>query len=88
LLAQFRDFPSIPGSGEIIPGYVERIPGYPGTGIRPQAIDFTVTFGGRPAVLAAVDENPGYIFPVERDGRYRMRGFADRRLRGGSGRGI
>jgi hypothetical protein len=53
LLGQFRDFPSIPGSGKIIPGYGEIIPGYPGTGIRPQADDFTVTFEGRPAVLGS-----------------------------------
>ena len=28
LLTRLRQFPSIPGSGRIIPGYVEKIPGY------------------------------------------------------------
>lgn len=44
LLTRLRDFPSIPGYDKIILGY-------PGTGIHPHAVDFTVDFGGRPAVL-------------------------------------
>jgi hypothetical protein len=67
LLAQFRDFPSIPGSSKIIPGYVEGIPGYPLTGIRPQDFDLTVIFGGRPVVLGPRRGKIPVILPVERE---------------------
>jgi hypothetical protein len=67
LLGQFRDFPSIPGLGKIIPGYVEIIPGCPATGIRPHAADFTIVFRGRPAVLGPRPGKIPVIFPVERE---------------------
>lgn len=67
LLAQFRDFPSIPDSSKIIPGYVEGIPGYPSTGISHQAVDFTVTCGGLPVVLGLRQGKMPVIFPVERE---------------------
>lgn len=67
LLAQLRDFPSIPGFGKIIPGSVEKIPGYPATVIRPQDIDFAVSFGGLPAILGRGGGNIPVIFPVARE---------------------
>jgi hypothetical protein len=50
-LPPLRQFPSIPGSGEIFPGYVEIIPDYAVTGIRLQDIDLSENSRDRSAVF-------------------------------------
>ena len=60
LLTQLREFPSIVGSAEIIPGSGDKNPGSPGTGICPQAIDLAGRFCRRSAMARA----PGAKFPV------------------------
>jgi hypothetical protein len=56
-----RQFPSIPGSAELIPGSGKIFPGYAVTVIHLQAVELLDIFRGDPPFLGRGGEIPGYF---------------------------